>query len=252
MEQSLISGYRSKAIEELRSLWVKNPSLSNLDNSIDAAIRAANSLPLKPADREPYAGIFSTPKSKSKDILLPCGWFPQTDNLWRSPRLYADNTCSCSSTTALIDHYRPELKLTDDEYIKTFHEGRYGDTTDHNAHVTCAQEAYGVITEFTEEFTFDLLNQELEANRIVILAFLHRGSRHNPSGGHVSVCRGVTSDRKGYWFMDPYGSMNDGYQGPVENGKCVLYLKEDLQTRWYSPPGYPSGGYARIFKGLTK
>ena len=253
MEPNLLPAYRSKAIEELRAQWLKSPNaLTPLDSSLDAALRAVNSLPLKPPDRDPYVGIFSKPASPSRDILLTTGWFPQTDNVWRSPRLRPDNTCSCSSTTCLIDYFRPGLKILDDQYIKTFYEGEYGDTTDHEAHVRCAQEAYGILTEFRQDFTFDLLNKELESNRIVILAVLHRGTPENPSGGHVIVCRGVTSDRNGYWFMDPYGSMNNGYQGPVEEGKCVLYTRQELQTRWYCPPGYPAGGYARIFKGLVK
>jgi Peptidase_C39 like family len=191
------------------------------------------------------------PIEKSKEILLKVRFNPQTNNVWRSERLRPDNTCSCSSTDAFGNFFIPGMTATDDDYIDRFFDGKYGDTTDHTAHVRCCEEEFGLLTEYREDFTFDLLDKELEAGRPVIMGILHRGPTHAPSGGHVVVCRGRTADGSKYWFMDPYGSMNDGYMGSVENGECVGYPRVELETRWANCPGYKPGGLVRIFKGLS-
>lgn len=201
-------------------------------------------------------GTAPTPKAKAakqnKEILLDVRWNPQTDNVWRSDRLRPDNTCSCSSTDAFNNFFIPGATKNDNEYVQRFDAGNYGDTTDHMAHVRCCEKEFGILTEYREDFTFELLDAELEAGCPVIMGILHRGPTHAPSGGHVVVCRGRTADGSKYWFMDPYGSMNDGYMGAVENGKCVGYTRAELQTRWRSCPGYPDGGLVRIFKGTKK
>lgn len=190
--------------------------------------------------------------AKSKEILFNVRWNPQTDNVWRSDRLRPDNTCSCSSTDAFGNFFIEGMTENDNEYVQRFDAGKYGDTTDHMAHVRCCEAEFGLLTDYREDFTFDLLDAELEAGRPVIMGILHRGPIHSPTGGHVVVCRGRTADGSKYWFMDPYGSMNDGYMGDVTNGKCVGYTRAELQTRWYACPGYKVGGLVRIFKGLKK
>ena len=39
---------------------------------------------------------------------------------------------------------------------------------------------------------------------------------------------------------DPYGSVNDGYSGPVTNGNQAVYSRAMLQKRWL-PEGAKSG-----------
>jgi Peptidase_C39 like family len=230
--------------------WVGDEAFEPQDYSLDAKVRVERGIVPRPAASLPYVGIIS-PLVTTKEILLDVRFNPQTDNVWRSDRLRPDNTCSCSSTDAFVNFFIPGATASDDDYIKAFDAGNYGDTTDHAAHVACCEWDFGLLTEFRTDFTFADLDAELEAGRPVVLAFLHRGTVDNPTGGHVAVCRGKTADSSKYWFMDPYGSMNDGYMGSVENGRCVLYTKAALKTRWYAPPGYEKGGYVRIFKGLA-
>jgi hypothetical protein len=230
--------------------WTSDDAFEPQDYSLDARVRRENNIVERPAASLPYVGIIS-PYKPSGDILLDVRFNPQTNNVWRSPRLRPDNTCSCSSTDAFVNFFIPGATKSDDEYIERFHNGKYGDTTDHLAHVRCCEEEFGLLTEFRTDFTFDDLDAELEANRPVVIAFLHRGSLSAPSGGHVAVCRGKVADGSKYWVMDPYGSMNDGYMGLVENGRCAGYTRQDLNARWYAPPGYPKGGYVRIFKGFA-
>jgi len=56
----------------------------------------------------------------------------------------------------------------------------------------------------------------------------------------------VVTGKKGedYVVNDPYGSLNDGYTGPVANGKGAVYKKSELSRRW-CPKG--NDGWGRIF-----
>lgn len=246
--------YREKAVSLIGRKyehyeWSSTTEYIGQDYAVDGRVRQQ----YKMQDGRLYGFIkpYDALQSQSKEILLDVRFNPQTDNIWRSPRLRPDNTCSCSSTDAFGNFFIPGMTKADDEYIKRFFDGNYGDTTDHQAHVQCCKQEFGLLTEFKTDFTFEKLDAELVAGRPVIVAFLHRGTVDNPTGGHVAVCRGKNADGSKYWFMDPYGSMNDGYMGAVENGRCVGYTRSELETRWYAPPGYPTGGYVRIFKGLV-
>ena len=49
-----------------------------------------------------------------------------------------------------------------------------------------------------------------------------------------------------YVVNDPYGSLNDGYTGPVTNGKGAVYKRSDLMYRWLDN-GKDKTGWGRIF-----
>jgi hypothetical protein len=86
---------------------------------------------------------------------------------------------------------------------------------------------------------FDDLEKEIKAGRPVVIGILHRGSLAAPTGGHMLVVRGITA--KGDFIVnDPYGSVNDGYSGPVTNGNQAVYSRAMLQKRWL-PEGVKSG-----------
>jgi len=57
---------------------------------------------------------------------------------------------------------------------------------------------------------------------------------------------GKSDDGKSYICNDPYGSLNDGYTGPVINGKGVRYSVEVLKYRWLEK-GKDKTGWGRIF-----
>jgi hypothetical protein len=63
------------------------------------------------------------------------------------------------------------------------------------------------------------------------------------------ACIGKT-DKGDYVFRDPYGSLHDGYSGPVINGRQVVYSRMELEKRW-TADGVKSG-WGRIFEPVKK
>jgi uncharacterized protein YvpB len=129
----------------------------------------------------------------------------------------------------------------DDEYVtKVF---AIGDTTDHGVQ-TQVLANYGVQSHFSYNLSFSDIDKSIDNGKPVVIGILHRGSLSNPTGGHMCVVIGHTPDKKGYYVNDPYGSLNDNYTGPVENGKKTIYTKAVLKYRW-CPGG--NDGWGRIF-----
>jgi hypothetical protein len=127
----------------------------------------------------------------------------------------------------------------DDAYIRKVF--AVGDTTDH-AVQTKVLASYGIKSQFSYNLSFANLDRELAAGRPVCIGILHRGSLSAPTGGHICVVIGKRGED--YVINDPYGSLNDGYTGPVTNGKGVVYKRSDLVRRW-CPKG--NDGWGRIF-----
>jgi hypothetical protein len=128
----------------------------------------------------------------------------------------------------------------DDAYVqKVF---SIGDTTDHLVQ-TKVLASYGIKSSFSYSLTFADLDRELAAGRPVVIGILHRGPLSNPTGGHMVVVIGKTPSGD-YVVNDPYGSLNDGYTGSVNNGKGAVYKRGDLARRW-CPKG--NDGWGRIF-----
>jgi hypothetical protein len=143
----------------------------------------------------------------------------------------------------VLEYFKPgTLKgpKGDDAYVqKVF---AVGDTTDH-AVQTKVLNSYGIKSDFRYNLTFADLDRELSAGRPVVIGILHRGSLSAPTGGHMCVVIGKTPSGD-YVVNDPYGSLNDGYSGPVTNGKGAVYKRSDLSRRW-CPKG--NDGWGRIF-----
>jgi hypothetical protein len=132
----------------------------------------------------------------------------------------------------------------DDAYVqKVF---AIGDSTDH-AVQTRVLESYGVKSQFSYNLSFADLDKSLSAGKPVVIGILHRGSLSAPTGGHMVVVIGKSPDGASYICNDPYGSLNDGYTGPVTNGKGVKYSVEVLKHRWLEN-GKDKTGWGRIFK----
>jgi hypothetical protein len=131
----------------------------------------------------------------------------------------------------------------DDAYVqKVF---AIGDSTDH-AVQTRVLESYGVKSHFSYNLSFSDIDKSLSAGKPVVIGILHRGPLSAPTGGHMVVVRGKTA-KGDYYINDPYGSLNDGYTGPVENGKNCVYTKDVLIHRWLDH-GADKTGWGRIFK----
>jgi hypothetical protein len=184
-----------------------------------------------------WVRIFRTRTETDVPDVLKVPFFPQTDN-YRD----ADRTCNSSSCAMCLEYFKPgtlQGARGDDAYIRKVFS--VGDTTDHAVQTRVLQ-SYGVQSDFRYNLTFADLDRELSAGRPVCIGILHRGSLSAPTGGHICVVIG----KKGqdYVINDPYGSLNDGYTGPVTNGKGVVYKRSDLVRRW-CPKG--NDGWGRIF-----
>ena len=176
-------------------------------------------------------------KSVTGALLVP--FYAQTDN-YRD----AQRTCNSSACAMCLEYFRPgTLKgpKGDDEYIRKVF--AVGDTTNHSVQ-TKVLEGYGVKSRFNYNLGFADLDRELAAGRPIIIGIYHRGSLSAPTGGHMLVVIGKKGED--YIVNDPYGSLNDGYTGPVTNGNGAVYKKSDLTYRWLER-GKDKTGWGRIF-----
>jgi hypothetical protein len=181
-----------------------------------------------------YRARVEAPKSN----ILPVPWFPQTDN-YRDPQ----RTCNSSSCAMCLEYFKPGTLVGskgDDAYIRKVF--AVGDTTDHAVQTRVLQ-SYGIQSVFRYNLTFADLDRELSAGRPICIGILHRGPLSAPTGGHVLVVIGKTPSGD-YVVNDPFGSLNDGYSGPVTNGRGAVYKRSDLSRRW-CPKG--NDGWGRIF-----
>jgi hypothetical protein len=191
-------------------------------------------------DEANWVRIFRTKVETPVPKVLNVPFYPQTDN-YRD----ANRTCNSSACAMCLEYFKPgTLKGAqgDDAYVqKVF---SIGDTTDHSVQ-TKALNSYGVKSIFSYNLNFEYLDKELSAGRPAVIGILHRGSLTYPTGGHMIVVIGKSSDGKSYIVNDPYGSLNDSYTGPVMNGKGAAYSVEVLRRRWL--PDGPNSGWGRIF-----
>jgi hypothetical protein len=195
-------------------------------------------------DTANWVKIFRTkvepPKPSSNVLNLP--WFPQTDN-------YAlpDSTCNSSACAMCLEFLKPGSLPAgpkgDDAYLKKVL--ALGNSTDHGVQTKVLQ-SYGLSSVFRYNLNFSDLDAELAAGRPIVLGILHRGPESRPTGsGHMITCIGKTPNGD-YVCRDPYGSLLDGYSGPVSNGRQVVYSKKTLEKRW-TVDG-PGSGWGRTFK----
>jgi hypothetical protein len=175
-------------------------------------------------------------KEKPKGVLLRVPFWKQTDN-YRDP----NRTCFSSSMAMMVEYYLPDELPNDDTYVKTVFS--IGDTTDPNVQLE-ALKRHGITGLYSQEMGFGYLDSSLSTGNPIGLGILHRGPLSAPTGGHWIVCTGVSADGSKYRFNDPYGSVLNGYTGPVDEGKEVWYSKEVLQARWTAEG--PNSGWGML------
>lgn len=190
-----------------------------------------------------WEGLATGPKAKppsatgAVDLQVP--FWPQTDNFTQSER-----TCNTSSCAMALEFFKPEAVINDDQYLKKLIDGGYGDTTSHQAQGNLLA-SYGLKSTWHTNLSLADLEKEIRAGRPVVCGILHRGSESAPTGGHMIIVRGLTSSGD-FRVNDPYGSCNDGYSGPVENGNNAIYSRKVMAARW-TPDG-PNSGWGRTFQ----
>jgi GH24 family phage-related lysozyme (muramidase) len=235
--------YRGKATQDpviLQNFFhyfsEKNP------NHVNAIAQLQKELPTEQSqDSSPWVVKYREAPPIPTEIKLNVPFYNQLDN-YRDPY----RTCNSSSCAMCLEYLKPGTLIGpkgDDAYIqKVF---AIGDTTDHEVQ-TKVLKSYGIDSSFSYTLGFDDLERELKAGRSVPIAILHRGTLQNPTGGHIVVAVGLTV-KGDFYIHDPYGDLNGGYQGPVEDGKYTIYTREVLTYRWLNN-GADKTGWGRIFK----
>lgn len=191
-------------------------------------------------DSANWVRIFRTQPESPKTSILAVPFYPQTDNY-----ALASKTCNSSSCAMVLEFLKPgTLKGVkgDDDYLRKVL--AIGESTDHNVQ-TKVLESYGVYSTWKQTLSFTDLDRELGLGKPVVIGILHRGTLSAPTGGHIIVVIGKTADGNSYVVNDPYGSLIDGYSGPVTEGKGALYPKYILEKRW-TVEG-PNTGWGRVF-----
>ena len=194
-------------------------------------------------DTANWVRIFRTKVGSVIPGILNVPYYSQTDNYTQK-----DRTCNSSACAMCLEFLKPGTLIGakgDDAYLKKVI--AVGDTTDHSVQ-TKVLTSYGVKSEFRYNLGFADLDRELSAGRPVVIGILHRGTLSSPTGGHMLCVIGKTPSGD-YAVNDPYGSLNDGYSGPVTNGKGAVYKRSVLSRRW-CPKG--NDGWGRIFEPIKK
>ena len=169
--------------------------------------------------------------------VLNVPFFPQTDN-YRD----AQRTCNSSACAMALEYFKPGSlpgAKGDDAYVRKVF--AIGDSTDHSVQTKVLSD-FGIPSRFSYNLTFADLDKQLADGKPVVIGIFHRGPLSAPTGGHMVVVIGKKGED--YVVNDPYGSLNDGYTGPVTNGKGAVYKKSELARRW-CPAG--NDGWGRIF-----
>jgi Peptidase_C39 like family len=172
---------------------------------------------------------------KPVPMKLNVEFMPQTDN-----KVQPDRTCNTSSC-AMAGKFLGGRITTDDEYWKVL--SKYGDSTDHSAQTKALKEV-GVSSEWRVDGSYSDIEQQLMEGNPVVIGILHRGTDELPGGGHMIVVIGMNNNLN-FRCHDPYGSMNNNYQGDVYQGRDVVYGRRQLSKRWMVD-GVGSGWYRKF------
>lgn len=194
----------------------------------------------QPKTLQGLAQMWGAIPSMPKQIRLSVPYYEQTDNRYEPMR-----TCNTSSC-AMVAKYLGAKISGDDQYYQVVR--KYGDTTDHGAQTKALAEI-NIKSTWNTNLGFDELDQSLANGLPIVIGILHRGTLQTPTGGHMIVVIGTTSNHD-YICHDPFGSLldpNGGYTGNVENGNGVVYPRYVLNRRWLTDGDQT--GWGRLFYG---
>lgn len=217
----------------------KNPKHVNAVEELEKKL--TEKAPEELTDEANWVRIYRTPLNKPA-VKKEVPWYPQTDNFTQP-----DRTCNSSSCAMCLEYYLigslPKGVKGDDTYLKRVLS--LGDSTNHNVQTQVIR-SYGLESAWLTNLDFNLLDQHLEKVGPIVAGILHRGPHSNPTrnSGHMIVIHTKLANGN-YVCHDPYGDLYDGYTGPVEKGKNVVYERTVLEKRWTADG--PKTGWGRVF-----
>ena len=141
----------------------------------------------------------------------------------------------------VAEYLKPGCIKGSDDYYFINHFRPNWDSTDHSAQTKALKEL-GIDSGFSYNLDYEDLDKELAENHPVVIGVLHKGSIHQPSGGHMIVVIGKYES--GYICHDPWGR---GFDYANHNGRSVRYPYQSLNARWLADGA--GTGWGRVFRG---
>lgn len=164
------------------------------------------------------------PALQQNGVLLKVAYEAQNDNA--SGTGYRE---CFSSSAAMVARYYGKI-ASDDAYNKI--RAKYGDTTDAQAQIKALQ-SLGLSARLVTNANAQLIEQELNAGRPLMVGWLHKGPSTAPTGGgHWSVVIGSTDGA--FIHNDPNGEadlINGGYINHAK-GAGIAYSRKNWLRRW--------------------
>ena len=203
--------HEPKALEEggtLRRLWT--------------ARQERGSAAPSPSSASPSALV----ASRGNPLSVP--WFAQLDSATDQAR----RMCFSSSSAMLLAFLKPGVLSGpngDDQYLARVHQ--FGDTTDPAAQIQ-ALASYGISARFSNQASFQTLEQQIAAGIPVPCGYLHRGPVSSPAGGgHWLIVVGITASH--VIVHDPLGEA-DLVTGTTLGGiaRFCRYSRANFGRRW--------------------
>lgn len=180
-------------------------------------------------------------KAGGKITPFPVPYFRQND--------LPDGHRMCfTSTMAMVAAFHG---VVDSQHVYNRVRQKYGDTTQVDAQLRALEEL-GLRPQFVTNATADELEAEIDAGRVVAVAWMTQGdiSTGRPPGGvgHWAVVLGYSD--KGFWLHDPRGryDLQHGRLADPAGGEAVFYDRQDFLLR-FSPEG-PGHGWAILVDPL--
>ena len=168
----------------------------------------------------------TTTASRGNPLSVP--WFAQLDSATDQGR----RMCFSSSCAMLQAFLKPGVLSGangDDQYLARVRQ--FGDTTDPAAQIK-ALASYGITARFSNQASFQTLEQQIAAGIPVPCGYLHRGPVSSPAGGgHWLIVVGITASH--VIVHDPLGEA-DLLSGTTLSGtaRFCRYSRANFGRRW--------------------
>lgn len=215
------SGFETLSRRLREKRWADVPAALELYRNPGTAVEAGL---LRRRKAEGALWSKDVPALQQNGVLLKVAYEAQNDNA--SGTGYRE---CFSSSAAMVARYYGKIS-SDDAYNKI--RAKYGDTTDAQAQIKALQ-SLGLSARLVTNANAQLIEQELNAGRPLMVGWLHKGPSTAPTGGgHWSVVIGSTDGA--FIHNDPNGEadlINGGYINHTK-GVGIAYSRKNWLRRW--------------------